>query len=108
MEITLRSIRSNLDLNPFPGFYRHLTLPAKEDVQIYNLDWGRKCRRSLHAEPKKNNRLIFDESRFLDSKSLDLGSSIHFSIISMFLVTRRAGWAHSNSKSNMVFGKSSK
>ena len=57
---------------------------------------------------KKDNRLIFDGNRFLRSGSLDLGSSIHFSIISMFPVTRRAGWAHPNSKSNTVFGKSSK
>ena len=59
--------------------------------------------------PEKNdNRLIFDGSRFLRSGSLDLGSSIPFAIISMFPVTRRAGWAHPNSKSNTVFGKSSK
>ena len=57
---------------------------------------------------KNDNRLIFDGSRFLRSGSLDLGSSIHFSTISMFPVTRRAGWAHPNSKSNTVFGKSSK
>ena len=57
---------------------------------------------------KNDNRLIFDGSRFLGSESLDLGSLIHFPIISMFLVTRRAGWAHPNSKSNTVFGKSSK
>ena len=57
---------------------------------------------------KNDNRLIFDGSRFLRSGSLDLGSSIHFSIISMFLVTRRAGWAHPNSKSNTVFEKSLK
>ena len=57
---------------------------------------------------KNDNRVIFDESGFLRSGSLDLGSSIHFSIISMFSVTRRAGWAHPNSKSNTVFGKSSK
>ena len=57
---------------------------------------------------KNDNRLIFDGSRFLRSGSLDLGSSIHFSISSMFPVTRRAGWAHPNSKSNTVFGKSSK
>ena len=56
---------------------------------------------------KNDNRLFFDESRFLGSGSLDLGSSISFSIISMFPVTRRAGWAHPNSKSNTVFGKSS-
>ena len=31
-----------------------------------------------------------------------------FLVISMFPVTRRAGWAHPNSKSNTVFGKSSK
>ena len=57
---------------------------------------------------KNDNRLIFDGNRFLRSGSLDLGSSIHFSMISMFPVTRRAGWAHPNSKSNTVFGKSSK
>ena len=57
---------------------------------------------------KNDNRLIFDESHFLRSGSLDLGSSIHFSIISMFSVTRRAEWAHLNSKSNTVFEKSSK
>ena len=39
---------------------------------------------------KNDNRLFFDESRFLGSVSLDLGSSIYFSIISMFSVTRRA------------------
>ena len=57
---------------------------------------------------KNDNRLIFDESRCLGSGSLDLGSSIYFSTISMFPVTRRARWAHPNSKSNTVFGKSSK
>ena len=57
---------------------------------------------------KNDNRLIFDGSRFLGSGSLDLGSSMHFSTISMFLVTRRAGWAHSNSKNNTVFEKYSK
>ena len=57
---------------------------------------------------KNDNRLIFDGSRFLGSGSLDLGSSIHVSIISTFPVTRRAGGAHPNSKSNTVFGKSSK
>ena len=39
---------------------------------------------------KKDNRPIFDESRFLRSGSLDLGSSIYLSTISRFLVTRRA------------------
>ena len=44
-----------------------------------------------NREPKKNdNRPIFDESRFLRSKSLDLDSSIYFSAISMFPVIRRA------------------
>ena len=57
---------------------------------------------------KNDNRPIFDGSRFLRSGSLDLGSSIYFSTISMFPVTRRAGWAHSNWKNNTVFGKSSK
>ena len=57
---------------------------------------------------KNDNRPIFDESRFVRSESLDLGSSINFSAISMFSVIRRAGWAHHNSKSNTVFGKSSK
>ena len=56
---------------------------------------------------KNDNRLIFDGSRFLRSGSLDLGSSIYVLIISMFPVTRRAGWAHPNSKSNTVSGKSS-
>ena len=55
---------------------------------------------------KNDNRLIFDGSRVLRSGSFDLGSSIYFSIISMFPVTRRAGWAHPNSKSNTVFEKS--
>ena len=56
---------------------------------------------------KNDNRLIFDGSHFLRSGSLDLGSEIHFSIISMFPVTRRAGWAHPKSESNTVLGKSS-
>ena len=56
---------------------------------------------------KNDNRLIFDGSHFLRSGSLDLGSEINFLIISMFPVTRRAGWAHPNSKSDKVFGKSS-
>ena len=61
-----------------------------------------------HRAEKNDNRLIFDGSHFLGSGSLDLGSSIYFSTILMFPVTRRAGWAHLNSKSNTVFGKSSK
>ena len=54
---------------------------------------------------KNDDRPIFDGSQFLRSENLGLCSSIYFSIISMFLVTRRAGWAHPNSKSNTVFGK---
>ena len=66
-------------------------------------------RTKFASRAKKNdNRVIFNENGFLRFESLDLGSSIHFSIISMFSVTRRAGWAHPNSKSNTVFGKSSK
>ena len=62
----------------------------------------------LTSELKKNNdRPIFDEIRFLSSGGLDLAFSIYFRVISIFSVTRRAGWAHPNSKSNTVFGKSS-
>ena len=56
---------------------------------------------------KNDNRPIFDGSRFGSSESPDLTFLIYFLAISIFPVTRRAGWAHPNSKSNTVSGKSS-
>ena len=49
-----------------------------------------------------------DRSHFFRSVSFDLGFPIFFLVISALSVIRRAGWAHPNSKSNTVFGKSSK
>ena len=61
-----------------------------------------------HGPKKYDDRPNFGESHFWSSGSLDKAFSSHFLVISMFSVTRRAGWAHPNSKSNTVFGKSSK
>ena len=44
MEITLRSIRSNLDLNPFPGIARRVDSAIRKDFQVYSFQWGVKMR----------------------------------------------------------------
>ena len=49
----------------------------------------------------------FGGSHVWSSDSLDKAFPSHFLVISMFSVIRRAGWAHLNSESNTVFGKSS-
>ena len=60
---------------------------------------------NLHVQAKKiDNRPNFGESHFWSSGSLEKAFSSYFLVISMFSVTRRAGWAHLNSKSNTVFG----
>ena len=61
------------------------------------------------SAPKKiDDRSNDREIHVSSSGGLDKAFPRHFLIISVFPVTRRAGWAHPNSKSNTVFGKSSK
>ena len=60
------------------------------------------------APQKCDDRPNFGGSHFWSYGGLDKAFPNYFLVILMFSVTRRAGWAHPNSKSNTVFGKSSK
>ena len=56
----------------------------------------------MHARAKKNyDRLNFGGSRFLRSEILDLAISIYFKTISVFSVTRRAGFPDAISRSDL-------
>ena len=62
--------------------------------------------RSLRIGAEKiDDRPNFGESNFWSSGSFDAAFSSYCLVILIFSVTRRAGWAHPNSKSNTVFEK---
>ena len=62
--------------------------------------------RSHIGAQKNDNRPIFDGSRFLSSGSFDLAASIYSQAISMFSVTRRAGWAQNLASQNLPLNPS--
>ena len=62
--------------------------------------------KAFTSEAKKSDEFEnFLKIQILSKKSLKFTFSIHFHYSFTFLVTRRAGWSHPNSKSNTVAGK---
>ena len=79
MKIKLRSIRSNLDLNPFPGIALRVDSAIRKEFHVYSFRRGWNLVPRSHIGAQKNdNRPIFGGSRFLSSGSFDLACSIIF------------------------------
>ena len=107
MKIKLTSIRSNLTLNPFSNKARYAIYASRKDFHVYSIYRGRKCEQRFHLGAEKNDKSEnFWKIRFFGFGAFKFTFSIHFLSLFIFVVTRRAGWSHPNSKSNTVTGKS--
>ena len=100
-------MRSNFDLNPFPGRARAAIYTSRKDFYVYRLYQGQNSEERLHIEAQKIKKFDFSENlHFSSSEAFSLSLKCFFHHSFMFSVTRRAGWSHPNSKSNTVAGKS--
>ena len=57
MEITLRSIRSNLDLNPFPGIARRVDSATRKDFQLYSFNGGENADKVCALERRSSHQV---------------------------------------------------
>ena len=83
-------------------------MPSGRIFRFIGFNGGENGHEVCTPAPKKyNDRPNFGGSHFWSSGGLDKAFPNYFSAISMVSVTRRAGWAHLNSKNNTVSEKSS-
>ena len=84
-------------------------MPSGRIFRFIGFNGGENADEDCTSAPKKtDDRPNFGGSHVGSSGSLEKAFPSYVLVISMFPVTRRAGWAHPNSKSNTVSGKSSK
>ena len=57
MKIKLRSMRSNLDLNPFPGIARRVDSAIRKDCQVYSFNGGENADKVCASERRSSHQV---------------------------------------------------